>query len=184
MMSLRGVLLFGFVFGVLFGVLSFYSGDLLRDLYLEHKYSDSESEGFVPLGLRMELRFDPAVKAELSRLYDDDREFKACLRVEEVLALDDDNESYEVLRYVVSGVDEVEFGKDNFVLHHGCPGFEAQLHSHPRVGCRGVIWSGDVDGAKASFRLGNVFYMVMCADDAVEVYTRENYWEGYIYAFE
>lgn len=113
-------------------------------------------------------------------------EYSACINGRKVLVVEEGADRYSEVVFVFDKMFNVNVGKSNFV-NISCPvtrDVVGVIHSHPNVGCRDHLSSGDVVSAKAFWRGGIIFFLIQCSEDKVEVYGRDNMWEGKIIKFE
>lgn len=134
----------------------------------------------VPIAANVQLTLTPEMKTQLSRVWNDNpgREYSACVDGHTNIDGKDLNEKYDVMDVTLTGLLDVQSGKENYVSTTACGTF-AVIHKHPD-GCSTTIWLGDAEAAKQQFRNGVSLYLIQCEEHKVEVFTRDNLWEGVV----
>jgi hypothetical protein len=102
------------------------------------------------------------------------KEYSVCVGVDKKIVV---NGEESIVTVTLTTLSNYRLGGERWAYGLQCRG--AYLHSHV-THCQDTIWMGDVDSAAYHFRRGNDLWIVQCASNALEVYTRDNLWEGVV----
>lgn len=114
----------------------------------------------------------------------ENKEYSACVRGYSISDGENMSESYDRIILRITDIYKAETGISNQAPLVVCAGELGVIHNHPRIGCTDKIWTGDVQAAKGSFAVGNELFLIQCERDHLEVYMRENLYQGKVIQFE
>jgi hypothetical protein len=120
--------------------------------------------------------FEDLFKQQLKDNYNKftDKEYAACIDIEDKQVKT--NETI-INNYDFKGVTNLVEGSKNYSPAVNCNLGRIHLHTN---GCENTLWSGDVAAAQESFKSGNLFFVIQCDTNKLEIFTRENLYEGVV----
>jgi hypothetical protein len=143
------------------------------------------SGGIHELTSHVYLEFNDEARDGLYELWDShqDKEYSACIRGYTYAQTKNISEGYDKIILRVTEVYNAKTGTTNMAPLINCFGELGVIHNHPMIGCRDKLWTGDVQAAKMSFVAGNELFLIQCERNRIEVYTRENLYQGRVVEF-
>jgi hypothetical protein len=139
---------------------------------------------------RLTINFSDNFKEQLVDSWNsyDGNEYSACIIGYKEVVVEEGADRYSEVVLVLNSMYNFNTGSKDYVDFPSCDninhGVVAVVHSHPGVGCRDKLWTGDVTSARRFWSDGGSLYIIQCAEDKVEVYGREDMWNGKIINFE
>lgn len=122
------------------------------------------------------VSFTDEFKSDASAYWSTEREYAACVEMRTVYLPGEDDAQIQL---VFHDFENVNLGSEDRAVMPTC-NEKAVIHSHPSQRCNTRLWSGDLPAAEAWYRSGGVAFLIQCAPDKVEVYTRDTGTNGVI----
>ncbi len=112
-----------------------------------------------------------------------DTEYAACLDGTRTMIGKNMTEQFDTMDFRLTSATYNLDGKTNYVSVPPCDRL-AVLHSHPEGSCQETLGVSDIEAAKTLFRDGAAFFMIQCEENLIEVYSRDNLYEGALVTLE
>ncbi|MEA3430330.1 MAG: hypothetical protein U9R08_03580 [Nanoarchaeota archaeon] len=106
-----------------------------------------------------------------------DSEYAACIKGDFSHETDVDDWTKGNATIYLDKIESLHEGESNFVSIGKCNEM-ALIHNHPNGPCRDRIWMGDTEAAKWHFKNGVSLFLIQCSQDQIEIYTRDNMYNG------
>jgi hypothetical protein len=162
----------GFFIGILYVVVLVYAPSTITSFISE----DVELPPDGALTPSTLASFTDEFKRDASAYWSTELEYAACVEMRTVFLPEEEDEQIQL---VFHDFKSVMVGGEDRVTLPSCTE-KAVIHSHPSVGCRDRLWSGDIPSAESWYRAGGVAYLIQCDADRIEVYTRDTGTNGVV----